>query len=144
MLTLCWSFLIQHQKEYSTKMIKPHGSSFIICPLQTSFCIARLFMFTEDEMAEIELQLDEGEEKDLLRRERPYWPFVPTTCTVPSCRVFGTFSSFRDFREHWTEKHNSDKSYYKCQSCGKRFPSNKHAKSHTFSRQHKGQNITIK
>ena len=69
---------------------------------------------------------------------------VPTQCTVPVCRIFGPFSSFKDFQEHWSKKHTEVSSFYKCQSCGKKFSNNKHAKAHTKSRIHKGQSITIK
>ena len=95
-------------------------------------------------MAEIDIHLDENEESTFQERERPYWPFIPFLCTVPVCKMYGVFSSFRDFGEHWIKKHSSERSYYKCQGCSQCFSDNRHAKSHTKSRIHKGQSITIK
>ena len=95
-------------------------------------------------MAELELHVNEGEETTFLRKERPYWPFVPSPCPVRSCFIFGKFSSYGDFREHWTKKHNLKSSYFQCQSCGKQFSNNKHAKMHTKSRIHAKQTVTIK
>ena len=95
-------------------------------------------------MAEFDITVDKDEHNQFLQQERPYWPMVPTQCTVPVCRIFGPFSSFKDFQEHWSKKHTEVSSFYKCQSCGKKFSNNKHAKAHTKSKIHKGQSITIK
>ncbi|MEW8547656.1 MAG: hypothetical protein AB2693_29460 [Candidatus Thiodiazotropha sp.] len=95
-------------------------------------------------MAELEVSIDPQEEATFFQNHRPLWPFVPSVCTVPSCLELGKFSSFRDFRDHWHEKHNEFISHYKCQACGKLFSNNKHAKSHTKARIHKGQTVTIK
>ena len=101
-------------------------------------------IFAERTMAEVELKVDEAEENEFVQKERPYWPFIPSPCTVPVCQGFGKFSSYRDFREHWTRKHTKELSHYICQECGKKFANNKHAKAHTKSRIHKGKTITIK
>ena len=95
-------------------------------------------------MAEIELHINEQEESSFKERESPKWPFIPSPCTVAECEIFGVFSSFRDFREHWTKKHTPETSFYKCQKCHKSFSDSRHAKSHTKSRIHKGQSITTK
>ena len=63
------------------------------------------FMLQSCSMIDIHEQIDENEESTLQERERPYWPFIPSPCTVSVCKVYGVFSSFRDFREYWTKKH---------------------------------------
>ena len=94
-------------------------------------------------MAEFDITVDKDEHNQFLQQERPYWPMVPTQCTVPVCRIFGPFSSFKDFQEHWSKKHTEVSSFYKCQSCGKKFSNNKHAKAHTKSKIHKGNPLQL-
>ena len=117
-----------------------------IITLQSSVPTADYFLqpyaiiFAERTMAEVELKVDEADENEFVQKERPYWPFIPSHCTVPFCQGFGKFSSYRDFREHWTRKHTKVLSHYIYQECGKKFANNKHTKS----RIHKGKTITIK
>ena len=95
-------------------------------------------------MAQLEVNIDPQEEATFFHHQRPLWPFVPSFCTVPCCQTFRKFSSFRDFRDHWHQKHSEFISHYKCQACGKLFANNKHANSHTKARVHKDQTVTIK
>ena len=95
-------------------------------------------------MAELEITVDEDKHNKFIQQERPYWSFLPTHCTVPVCRIFGLLSSFQDFCEHLSRKHTEMTSFYKCQSCGKKFANHKYTKAHTKSNIHKVQFITIK
>ena len=47
-------------------------------------------------MAEFDITVDKDGHNQFLQQERPYWPMVPTQCTVPVCRIFGPFSSFKN------------------------------------------------
>ena len=82
-------------------------------------------------MAQLEVNIDPQEEATFFQTQRPLWPFVLFVCTVPCCQTSRKFSSFRDFTDHWRQRHSEFISHYKCQACGKLFANNKHAKSHT-------------
>ena len=95
-------------------------------------------------MAETELLLTDETSEEFIRNERPLWPYVASSCVVPECDQTVKFSSFRDFLDHWRDRHIATSTHYKCSNCKRLFANMKHAKGHTKSRCHKGQTITLK
>ena len=90
-----------------------------------------------------ELNVTDDEIENFLRNERPLWPQAPTPCVVPVCDQSRKYSTFRDFIDHWKDKHSKIKTHYKCLSCRRLFATNKHKKSHQKSKIHEGQNVEL-
>lgn len=93
-------------------------------------------------MEEVKLTVNE-EVDEFLQNERPLWPYAPTACVVTECDPARQYSSFRDFMDHWKDKHIDTKTYYKCLNCRQLYGTNKHKKAHEKSKLHKGETVKM-
>lgn len=90
-----------------------------------------------------ELNITDDQIDQFLKNERPLWPQAPAPCVVSTCDQARNYSSFRDFMDHWRDKHSKTKTHYKCLSCRRLFATNKHKKAHEKSKLHQGQSVEI-
>lgn len=54
-------------------------------------------------------------------------------CEVEGCQLFGSFTTYRQYINHWRNLHERFVKLFKCTGCGKRFTNEKTAKIHVRS-----------